>query len=75
MIDRYTKSAIRGAARTELLRGVLWLAVTVAVAVLAYVAEGFQGRTAVIWGVLALGAYRLVRGIYYYLNPDALLNR
>lgn len=75
MLDRYTKSAIRGVARAELFKGVLWLAVTVAVAVAAFMAEGFQGRTPIIWGVLALGGYRFFRGVYYYLNPDALLNR
>lgn len=38
-------------------------------------AEGGEGSYAVFWGAMAYGAWRFLRGLYFYLRPQALLDR
>lgn len=73
-LSHYTKSALRQAARGELVKGALWLVLAVAVGAATFLLD-WRGRGYVLWGALLYGGYRLVRGVYYYIYPEALLKR
>lgn len=74
-LEHYTKSALRQAARGELAKGVFWLIAAATVSVATYLLADVNGRYYVFWGALAYGAYRLVRGLYFFIYPEALLKR
>lgn len=74
-LDHYTKSALRQAARAELAKGVFWLLAAGTVSLATYLLADPGARYYVFWGAMAYGGYRLVRGLYFFLYPEALLKR
>jgi hypothetical protein len=65
--------AARRAAKAEMIRGFLWFAVGAVITAVTYAAAEPGGRYTLFWGPMAYGGYRLVRAIYYWLNPKALV--
>jgi hypothetical protein len=58
-----------------MIKGFLWFLGGAVVTTVTYVAADPGGGYYVFWGVMAYGAYRLIRAIYYWVNPKALLRR
>ncbi len=69
------RQAAQAAAKREMLMGVLWLGGGGIVTLITYSAASSGGAYAVFWGAIAYGGFRLLRGIYYWLNPEALIKK
>ena len=69
------RAAARQAAKIEMVKGALWFAVGAAISGITYAAAAPGGRYLLFWGPIAYGGYRLVRAIYFWLNPEALLRK
>ena len=67
--------SVRIAARRELIQGVVWFGGAGLITLVAYSMAKPGGRYFVFWGALAYGAFRLLRGIYYFVNPMSMIKR
>lgn len=67
--------AVRQAVKIEMVKGLLWFVGAAAVTGITYMAADPGGSYVVFWGAMAYGGFRLLRAIYYWLNPEALLNK
>lgn len=67
--------AAREAAKREMIKGVLWFIGGALLTGITYATADPGGTYVVFWGALAYGAYRLLRAIYYWANPQALINK
>lgn len=67
--------AVRQAAGSEMKKGVAWFAGAAALTVITYAAADPGGSYVLFWGAMAYGTYRLLRGFYYWANPNALLKK
>lgn len=65
----------REASKVEMVQGLLWFVGAAVVTGISYLAADPGGSFVVFWGAMAYGGYRLLRAIYYWLNPNALLKR
>lgn len=75
MLQTELRAAARQAAKAEMVKGVLWLIGGAAVTGITYAAADPGGSFVLFWGALAYGAYRFLRAVFYWLNPDALLKK
>lgn len=73
--NRYLNEIARAAARAEMIKGVLWSLGAAVISGVTYISAEPGGTYVVFWGALAYGGYRLLRGLYYWANPDALARR
>lgn len=69
------RTIARHAAKAEMVKGFLWFIGAVVVTGVTYLAADPGGSYVVFWGAIAYGGYRLLRAIYYWLNPNALVKR
>lgn len=75
MLDDYLKRAAQQVAKTEMIKGLLWLIGGAIVTGITYSAAAPGGSYYVFWGAMAYGAFRFLRGLYHHANPRALLNK
>lgn len=65
--------ALRQKAQKMVLVGLLWFAGGLAISIGSYVAADPGETYHVFWGAALLGAYKLIRGLYYLADPAKLL--
>ena len=58
-----------------MVKGTLWLLGAAIVTGVTFLAADPGGTYFVFWGAMAYGGYRFLRALYYWLNPDALIER
>ena len=75
MLDDYLKVGLQQVAKAEIVKGLLWLIGGAIVTGITYSAVEPGGSYYVFWGAMAYGAFRVLRGLYYYANPKALLDK
>lgn len=75
MFAQQLRAAARDAAKIEMIKGALWFAAGAAITGITYAAADPGGQYLIFWGPIAYGGYRLIRAIYYWLNPEALLRK
>ena len=73
MLPQEITEAARQAAKVEMLRGFLWFGGGAAITAITYAAADPGGRYMLFWGPMAYGGYRLLRAVFYWLNPKALV--
>ena len=66
---------VRKAARGEMIKGVLWFLAAGVITFVTYAAADEGGTYFVFWGAMIYGVYRLIRGLYYFSNPAALIEK
>jgi len=64
----YLASQLKRVANKEILKGVLWFFAGTILTVI-------SGLEYLFWGAMVYGIYRLARGLYWRLNPQALLKK
>ena len=75
MLTQEMRVAARQAAKAELIKGLAWFLLGAVITGVTYAAADPGGSYVVFWGLMAYGGYRLLRAIYYWLNPNALLRK
>lgn len=73
MLPHEITEAARQAAKAEMTRGFLWFAGGAAITLVTYASADPGGRYMLFWGPMAYGGFRLVRAVYFWLNPKALI--
>lgn len=81
-VDRYFKdkkhSLIKEAeamAEGEMKQGVLWFVIALAITGGTWLFASEGGTYYVFWGAMIYGVYRLIRGFWYKMNPESLLEK
>lgn len=81
-VDKYfneqKKSLIEEAkalADSEMKQGIIWFVIASAITFGGYLFASEGGTYYVFWGAMIYGIYRLIRGFYYKLNPESLLQK
>jgi hypothetical protein len=75
MLSQQMEAVARQAAKLEMIKGLLWFVGGAAVSGITYLAADPGGSYYVFWGAIAYGGYRLLRAIYYWLNPESLIRK
>ncbi|MDP1820365.1 MAG: hypothetical protein Q8K58_10825 [Acidimicrobiales bacterium] len=63
-----------------MIRGAIWFTVGASISLWLYIrasneaAEDGSGEYFVLWGLMAYGAFRFLRGLYWYLAPQTLVD-
>jgi hypothetical protein len=68
----------KAAARGEMIRGLLWFGVAIAITLGTYLYAATRengGHYFVFYGAMIYGVYRLLRGLYYWAKPEALVRK
>lgn len=81
-VDKYfneqKKSLIEEAktlADSEMKQGIIWFILALAITFGGYLLASGGGTYYIFWGAMIYGIYRLIRGFYYKLNPESLLQK
>jgi len=81
-VDRYfleKKSLLIGEAKkmaeSEMKQGVVWFILALVITFGSYLFTSEGGTYYVFWGAMIYGIYRLIRGFWYKLNPESLLQK
>jgi len=81
-VDRYFKdkrhSLIEEAealADDEMKQGVIWFVIALAITGGTWLFASEGGTYYVFWGAMIYGIYRLIRGFWYKMNPESLLEK
>lgn len=67
--------AVRDLAKAEMVKGALWLVGGALLTGITYAAAEPGGTYAIFWGAFAYGGFRFLRALYYWANPEALLQK
>ena len=59
----------------EMKQGIIWFVIAVAITFGSYLFASEGGTYYVFWGAMIYGAYRLIKGFWYKLNPESLLKK
>lgn len=59
----------------EMKLGIIWFTIALAITFGGYLFASDGGTYYVFWGAMIYGVYRLIKGIWYKLNPESLLRK
>ncbi len=65
----------KGQASKEALKGVLWFVGALLITLITFLGAEPGGSYYIFWGAMLYGVYRLIRGLYYLANPEALIKK
>ncbi|OGK17713.1 hypothetical protein A2774_02000 [Candidatus Roizmanbacteria bacterium RIFCSPHIGHO2_01_FULL_39_12c] len=81
-VDKYfaeKKSAFieeaKSLADSEMKQGIIWFVIALVITFGSYLFTSEGGTYYVFWGAMIYGIYRLIRGFWYKLNPESLLQK
>ncbi len=81
-VDKYfadKKSAFieeaKSLADNEMRQGIIWFVIALVITFGSYLFASEGGTYYVFWGAMIYGIYRLIRGFWYKLNPESLLQK
>lgn len=59
----------------EMKQGIIWFVIALVITFGSYLFASEGGTYYVFWGAMIYGIYRLIRGFWYKLNPESLLQK
>jgi len=81
-VDRYFKDKkhslieeAKALAGSEMKQGIIWFVIALAITGGTWLFALGGGTYYVFWGAMIYGVYRLIRGFWYKINPESLLEK
>jgi len=62
-------------ADSEMKQGIVWFVIALVITFGSYLFASEGGTYYVFWGAMIYGVYRLIKGFWYKLNPETLLQK